>query len=132
MKAKNPWRIGIICTLASLALASNIDSARVESISSRMYCNCGCGEMLSECAHAQCKRKTALKQEIADGILKNITDKEILKQMGSKYGATILAAPSFGGFNTLLWTAPAGIALLGVGIVLRSWRKSAGSRTPLP
>lgn len=82
------------------ALASGDSSPRVESTASRMCCNCGCEEMLSECGHMLCKRKAALKGEIADAIAKGERDRAILGQMG---GAAILAAPPFRGFNIVLW-----------------------------
>jgi len=80
--------------------------------------------MLSECSHVQCKRKVALKQEIADALLKGDRDSTVLEQMGAKHGATILATPPFRGFNILLWLWPVAIAAIAVAIVLARWKKS--------
>jgi len=33
---------------ASLALALNGDSDRLKSLSEKLYCNCGCGDILAE------------------------------------------------------------------------------------
>ena len=102
----------LLIAVAVGAVASDDTSVRVESIATRMYCNCGCGQMLSECSHVQCKRKAALKQEIADGIAKGETDGVILDQMGARYGATILAAPPFRGVNIVLWLSHQHLLLL--------------------
>jgi cytochrome c-type biogenesis protein CcmH len=79
--------------------------------------------MLAECAHVQCKRKIALKQEIADALSKGDSDSTVLEQMGAKYGATILASPPFRGFNILLWVWPFAIALIGGAIMVVRWKK---------
>jgi hypothetical protein len=50
--------------LASLALKLNGDSDRLKSLSEKIYCNsgCGCGDILAECAHVECRAKGALKR----------------------------------------------------------------------
>ena len=96
LRARSVWLIGVLAFIGVFAVASDDKSVRVESIATKMYCNCGCGEMLSECAHVQCKRKITLKREIADALSKGDSDLTVLQQMGAKYGATILATPPFG------------------------------------
>lgn len=103
---------------ARTAFATDTNSTRMESITGKMNCNCGCGQLLSECAHVRCERKIALKQEITDALLKGDTDAAILEQMGAKYGATILAAPKFKWFSTLLWSAPFAVAVIALAFML--------------
>lgn len=125
MRTLTSWHFGIVLVIIAIsALASDDTSARLESIAKGMYCNCGCGEMLSECAHVKCKRKAALKREIADGIAKGETDGTILDQMSTKYGAMILAAPPFRGFNIALWIFPLAIAIIAVAVMMLLWKKS--------
>jgi cytochrome c-type biogenesis protein CcmH len=107
--------------LASLALASDADPARIRAIATKMFCNCGCSEILNECSHPECTRKDPLKKEIAAALLAGKSDDVILDAMGTKYGATILAVPSFRGFNMLLWIVPAGAAI--VSILVMIWRR---------
>lgn len=114
----------LLIAVAVGAIASNDTSTRVESIAAKMYCNCGCGQMLSECSHVQCNRKAALKQEIADGIARGENDGVILDQMGAKYGATILAAPPFRGVNIVLWIFPPALAVIAVGVMMLLWKNS--------
>ena len=118
-------RLGILLTAMAVgAVASEDSSTRVEAIATRMYCNCGCGQMLSECSHVQCKRKAALKQEIAGAIAKGETDGAILDQMGAKYGVAILAAPPFRGLNVVLWIFPLILAVIAVGVMTLLWKNS--------
>jgi len=123
LRARSVWLIGVLAFIGVFAVASDDKSVRVESIATKMYCNCGCGEMLSECAHVQCKRKITLKREIADALSKGDSDLTVLQQMGAKYGATILATPPFRGFNILLWVWPFGVAAVAIVILLVLLRK---------
>ena len=122
LRARSLWLIGALAVIGVVAVASDDKSVR-ESIAAKMYCNCGCGEMLSECTHVQCKRKVAVKREIADALSKGDSDLTVLQEMGAKYGATILATPPFLGFNILLWVWPFGVAAVAIVILLVRLRK---------
>jgi cytochrome c-type biogenesis protein CcmH/NrfF len=104
-----------------LALASDVDRNRVRSVAAKMFCNCGCSEILSECSHRECDRKEVLKKEIADALQEGKSDDTILDGMGTKYGATILTVPSFKGFNMMLWIVPVGAAVIAVFAMF--WRR---------
>jgi cytochrome c-type biogenesis protein CcmH len=104
--------------LASLALAFQGDSQRVESLAAKLRCNCGCGDVLAECSHTKCESRGSLKHELADAIQKGQTDEQILELMGTRHGATIRLTPAFKGFNTLLWIVPITLSLLAFAFVL--------------
>ena len=53
----------LMVALVSLSFALDDTSARLKSVSQKLFCNCGCGEVLAECSHLECKNKTTLKQE---------------------------------------------------------------------
>ena len=108
-----------VVMLASLALAG--DSDRVESLATKLRCNCGCGDVLAECSHTKCTTKVSLKQELADATQHGQTDEQILELVGTRHGATILLTPAFRGFNTLLWIVPIALSLFGFVFVL-FWR----------
>ena len=108
-----------VVMLASLALAG--DSDRVESLTTKLRCSCGCGDVLAECSHTKCTTKVSLKQELADATQHGQTDEQILELMGTRHGATILLTPAFRGFNTLLWIVPIALSLFGFVFVL-FWR----------
>ena len=111
-----------VVMLASLALALDGDSARMQSLTTKVFCNCGCGEVLAQCSHLECKTRVPLKQEIASAVLQGKSDERILDDLGTKYGATILVIPAFRGFDALLWIVPIAAALIAVvGLVWRHW-----------
>ena len=115
--------------LASVASAVGNDAPRLHSLTTKVFCNCGCGDILAECSHMECNTRIPLKEEIASSILKGMTDDEILDALEKKYGTNILAVPSFRGFNILLWIVPiaGGITALAV-IVWRRCSISSGAR----
>lgn len=113
-------------SLVSLALALEADSARVQSVSTKVFCNCGCGDVLAECSHTQCRMKAALKQEIAAAIFQGNSDEEILDELGTRHGNAILVTPKFRGFNTLLWLVPLTVTLVVLGTTLLRRRPTRG------
>jgi cytochrome c-type biogenesis protein CcmH/NrfF len=134
----------IILLLATLAFATDSDPAREKTLWTQIHCNCGCGDVLAECSHVECKRKSALKQEIAaailadksedksDGQSNSKSDQAILDAMAAKYGSTILVVPAFRGFNTLLWLVPVGVAVLSLAGLILSRRRSSSAKSPVP
>jgi cytochrome c-type biogenesis protein CcmH/NrfF len=116
--------------LASVTSAVGDDAPRLHSLTTKVSCNCGCGDILSECSHPECKRRGPLKQEITSLMLKGKTDEEILGALENKYGATILAVPRFRGFNILLWIVPiaGGVVALTI-FVWRRWSVESEGRS---
>jgi len=109
--------------LTALCLATIEDSPRLKSLSGKVKCNCGCGEVLSECTHKECQRKPALRAELSDAISRGKSDDQILSQMAATYGGDILLTPPFHGFNELLWIVPVGVGLLATGATFMVQRK---------
>jgi cytochrome c-type biogenesis protein CcmH len=122
----------MILILATLAFSADRDPSREKTLWAKVYCGCGCGEVLAECSHVECKRKSALKQEIGAAIRDNKSDEAILDAMAAKYGSTILVVPAFRGFNTLLWIVPVGVAVLGLGGLILSRRRERSAKPPTP
>jgi cytochrome c-type biogenesis protein CcmH/NrfF len=128
---------GLLCrtlfvaiVLASVASAVGDDAPRLHSLTTKVFCNCGCGEILSECSHPECKTRVPLKQEIALALQNGKTDDEILGEMEKKYGATILLVPRFRGFNVLLWIVPVGAGLIALAIFFwRRWSVQSEARS---
>ena len=118
-----------VAMLASLALALDGDSHRVESLAGKLRCNCGCGDVLSECSHTQCTAKGSLKRELAEATQHGQTDEQILELMGTRHGAAILLTPPFRGFNTLLWIVPITLSLFGFVFVLFGRLRSTRQET---
>lgn len=119
----------IVMLLASMALALDGDSVREQSLTKRVFCNCGCREVLAECSHAECNAREPLKREIASAILQGKSDDRILGDLGAKYGAAILVVPAFRGFDALLWVVPVAVALIALLVfVWRRWSVAAPNR----
>ena len=117
----------IVMLLASMALALDGDSVREQSLTKRVFCNCGCREVLAECSHAECNAREPLKREIASAMLQGKSDDRILGDLGAKYGAAILVVPAFRGFDALLWVVPIAVALIALLVfVWRRWSVAEG------
>lgn len=100
------------------------DARRLQTLATKMLCNCGCGEVLAECSHKECTTKVGLRQEIAAKLQQGETDEQILDDMGARHGAAILLTPTFKGFNTLLWIVPIVLSLVGVGVMVYLHKRS--------
>lgn len=125
--------LGLGLTLvAESSAVDNNESAREKSVSSKIFCNCGCGDILAECSHVQCQRRSALKQEIAAAVHNRKTDDEILNGMTARYGSTILVVPAFRGFNMLLWMVPVGSAGLMIIAAIVIWKRRLTSKDGSP
>ena len=111
----------LVLTLVGMGGTVSDDSARVKTIASRVHCDCGCSDILAECSHVQCPRRSALKQEIATAVHRGINDDQILNELATRYGSTILAVPAFRGFNSLLWLVPVGTFGLAMAIAVVIW-----------
>ena len=111
-------RLLAVVMLVSLAVGFDGQSERVESLASRLRCNCGCEEILAECSHPKCESRGSLKRELADEIQKGQTDSQILEAMGARHGAAVLLTPAFKGFNTMLWIVPIVVSVIALAFVL--------------
>jgi|SRR5579885_1393726 len=119
-------RIFLIATaLASIGALAGDDAVRVQTLATKVFCNCGCREILAECSHPDCKTRVPLKQKISSLVQSGKTDDEVLGEMEKDYGATILVVPSFRGFNILLWAVPVGAGVVAVAIFF--WRRRTGA-----
>ncbi len=111
--------------LAPLLLSAGDDASRLHSLTTKVFCNCGCREILAECSHPECTAKSPMKQEIAFAVQNGRMDDEILSNLETKYGTSILLVPGFRGFNVLLWIVPLAVALIALAIFI--WRRRSES-----
>jgi len=120
----------VAMALASVTSAVGNDAPRLHSLTTKVSCNCGCGDILAECSHPECKRRGPLKQEITLAVRNGKRDDEILGVLENKYGATILVVPRFRGFNILLWIVPiaGGVVALTI-FVWRRWSVESEGRS---
>ena len=67
--------------LAPLLLSAGDDASRLHSLTTKVFCNCGCREILAECSHPECTAKSPMKQEIAFAVQNGRMDDEILSNL---------------------------------------------------
>jgi len=87
-------------------------------------CQCGCAQLLGECDHVGCPDRDKELSELMTDIAAGMTDQQIFNEFVSRYGATVLAAPTTKGFDLVAWIAPFavfGAALLGTILLIRRW-----------
>jgi cytochrome c-type biogenesis protein CcmH len=108
-------------------------SSRFNDLSHRLMCTCGCAQLLGECNHVGCPDSPRELAELRGAIAGGTSDEAILASFASKYGATVLAAPTTHGFDLVAWIAPFAVfaaALLGTILLVRRWANVSVSRTP--
>ncbi len=104
--------------------ASTDSGARMNQLSHRLMCQCGCAQLLGECDHVGCPSRDKELGELSADIASGLNDKQILDDFVSKYGMIVLAAPPTEGFNLVAWIAPFAVfaaALLGTILLIRRW-----------
>jgi cytochrome c-type biogenesis protein CcmH len=110
------------------SLGATDASARFDNMSHRLMCTCGCAQILGECNHVGCPNSSGELDELRAGIATGQSDDEIRHTFAGKYGAIVLAAPTFEGFDLVAWIAPFAVfAAATVGTILLVRRWSAGA-----
>lgn len=109
--------------MASAHLMAGTDAERLQALSQEIKCDCGCGDVLAECAHRECTRRPKLKQEIMDGVLYGESDEQILQQMVVAHGTALLLTPTSRGFDSLLWIVPILSGTFAMGLMAYKFRK---------
>jgi len=121
-----------LCLAVCFSIGATDDNSRLNNLSHRMMCECGCAQLLGECDHLGCPYRDPEMAELRAAISAGKTDQQIFDQFTTKYGAVVLAAPTMHGFNLVAWIAPFAVlaaGFLGTFLLVRRW--SVG-RTPLP
>jgi cytochrome c-type biogenesis protein CcmH len=105
--------------------------SRFNNLNHRLMCTCSCNELLGECNHTSCPMSGPELDELRAGIAGGSSDEKILASFATRYGATVLAAPTTHGFDLVAWIAPFAVfaaALLGTILLVRRWTGGAESR----
>ncbi len=125
-----------------VSLGASDAASRFTDLGHRLMCTCGCSQMLGECNHVGCPESDRMRGELmaavkgtggSDGANGSgsgglppggMNDQQILNWFSTKYGVTVLAAPTTHGFNLVAWIAPFAVlaaALFGVVLLVRHW-----------
>ena len=115
---------GVLAIAVCFSIGATDATARYDKLSHQFMCSCGCGQVLGECNHVGCPASPVQLAELKTDMTAGMGDKEIMDSFASKYGATVLAAPTTTGFNLVAWIAPFAVflaALLGTILLVRHW-----------
>jgi cytochrome c-type biogenesis protein CcmH len=99
-----------------------------------MMCTCGCAQVLLECNHVGCPVSGGMRDELASAITRGQTDAAILDGFVERYGAVVLTAPTWHGFDLLGWLMPPLFAVLGLAgtiYLVRHWAKQQAATAPV-
>jgi cytochrome c-type biogenesis protein CcmH len=113
-----------LCLAVCFSLGANDDNSRLNNLSHRMMCQCGCAQLLGECDHLGCPYREPEMAELRAALSAGQTDQQIFDQFTAKYGAVVLAAPTMHGFNLVAWIAPFAVlaaGFLGTFLLVRRW-----------
>ena len=136
----NAARTVFVCLLTVAVMGATDPTARFNRIGHSMMCVCSCGQILLECNHVGCPDSERMIGELRDQVggpggadpsgagmgasASVLSDTTIMNWFVAKYGATVLAAPIRGGFDTVAWVVPITVFVLatfGTGLLVRVW-----------
>jgi len=107
---------------------------RAKAIGHRMFCMCGCKQILVECNHVGCTMSTDMLKKLDVEVASGKSDDLILQAFVQQFGAEVIAEPPAKGFNWLAWIMPfavVGAGLYVVRVVLARW-SPRGATPALP
>jgi cytochrome c-type biogenesis protein CcmH/NrfF len=102
--------------LLVLLPATAQQTERAKSVGHRMFCMCGCKQILVECNHVGCTMSTKMLHQLDAEVASGKSDDLILQAFVQQYGAEVIAEPPAKGFNLLAWVMP--FAVVGAGLFL--------------
>jgi cytochrome c-type biogenesis protein CcmH/NrfF len=128
--------VGLILISALLLMGASGDNdpggKRFDRLGHALMCQCGCGQVMMECNHVGCASSEQMRKELKAAIDRGDSDQVILAGLVTKYGPTVLSAPTTTGFNRVAWIMPVVIFFAGltaVALVVVAWKRGT-SKTP--
>ncbi len=124
-------QVVLLAVAVCFSMGATDSGSRYIDLNHRLMCTCGCAQVLGECNHVGCTSSTGELNNLRSAIASGLSDDEILASFSTKYGATVLAAPTTHGFDLVAWIAPFAVfaaALLGTILLVRHWTVG---KTPL-
>ncbi len=123
--------LGALLLGALVLLGASDNSVRMERLGHQMMCVCSCGQVLLECNHVGCTYSETMRHELSVALAAGASDSGVLQTFVTKYGATVLAAPTHSGFDRVAWLVPPFALVVGIGgavLIVRTWHR----RRPVP
>jgi len=107
-------------------------SDRAKTVGHRMFCMCGCKQILVECNHVGCPMSSGMLKKLDAEVASGKSDDLILQSFVQQFGAEVVAEPPAKGFNWLAWIMPfaaLGLGLMLVRAVISRWSRPGGAGT---
>jgi cytochrome c-type biogenesis protein CcmH len=126
-------QIAVLGMAAVTLLGADNSTTRLEKVGHMLVCQCGCGQILSECNHVGCPTSPVMLDELRAQLATSLPNSGVLAWFSAKYGPIVLAAPVRGGFDNVAWIVPFALFALGiVGVVLlmKVWRRRYATLGP--
>lgn len=121
--ASRGLRLMIVALAVTLGMGASDANVRFATIGHRMMCPCGCNQILLECNHVGCPDSDRMRTELAALVKSEPSDDKVEQAFATKYGPTVLAAPTMHGFNLLAWIMPFAALVLGSYVVVHFARR---------
>ena len=124
--------VSVLAVAVCFSLGATTPAGRLNDLSHRLMCQCGCSQLLGECDHVGCPDRDKELGDLSALIATGSSDQQVMDQFVAKYGATVLAAPTTKGFDLVAWIAPFAVfaaALLGTLLHLRVVSRAGGCHT---
>lgn len=112
---------------AVVSSASAQQTERAKRLGGKMFCVCGCNQILTECNHVGCTYSHKMLAEMDDLVARNESDDLTIQAFVQEYGPAVLTEPPAKGFNVMMWILPVvavAAGLLILKIVLSQWRRA--------
>jgi len=123
--------VALLAVAVCFSVGATSPKGRIDTLSHRLMCQCGCAQLLGECDHVGCPDRDKELGELTAAIDAGESDQQILDGFVAKYGAVVLAAPTTHGFDLVAWIAPFAVfaaALLGTILLVRRWSAVTGAK----
>ena len=127
--------ITVIALAAMGLLGAGDNTRRFEKLGHGLVCTCGCNQILLECNHVGCPASSGMRDELTAALDKGGDNDAVLAGFVTKYGPTVLAAPTTTGFNRVAWITPFAVFITGIIAVImvtRVWRQRAPAQAAGP
>ncbi len=117
---------------ALAATASPGTAQRVDEITAKIVCDCGCNNLTVK--NCTCGKADQVRADVASRLDSGQSSGQVLQAYVDEYGEQILAAPTREGFNLVGWLTPFAALLAGAALllfVLRRWSRVPWREAPL-
>jgi cytochrome c-type biogenesis protein CcmH len=117
--------ISVLVTALLLLMGADNETARYNTVGSKIMCTCGCAELLLQCNHVGCPNSAQMVRDLKANLKTHPKDEEVLQWFRENWGAIAVVEPRTHGLDLLAWIMPPAALVLALGLVMvvvRNWR----------